>query len=337
LLRIQLQGEINMLIPHVEITDQRKRELQVLVADSNIIFKKYYKQVVVNKGSRGFVTTSNKRLSRINFFNEIVSSYKKNPKGDVCLYGIVIPHLEASSIVQVENFREEILGSMSKMFSKIANKKLRTTKDRAISYEDLESEALKCAISSICSYANSAVCFTTYFYHCVNRHINNYCNRSNPMSKLSKKAISLKKRFAEAKRDCQDCSNLDGIIETMNLKQKDVLILKAALSCSTAVDEKSITEKVCCDISGSKTYSMKNNILIESLEDVSLDSLNSIEMSQLEKAVLDGFLQSAKGMGLNSISKNIINPKTGKPFTRMAASLAWKRVKEKIKNYRKAA
>ena len=85
---------------------------------------------------------------------------------------------------------------------------------------------------------------------------------------------------------------------------------------------------------------MKNNILIESLEDVSLDSLDSldsIEMSQLEKAVLDGFLQSSKGMGLNSISKNIINPKTGKPFTRMAASLAWKRVKEKIKNYKKAA
>ena len=326
-----------MLIPHVEITDLRKRELQVLVANSNVIFKKYYKQVVVNKGSRGFVTISNKRLNRINFFNEIVSSYRKNPKSDVCLYGIVIPNSDASSIVRVESFREEILGSMSKMFAKIANKKLRNTKDRAISFEDLESEALKCAISSICSYANSAVCFTTYFYHCVNRHINNYCNRSNPMSKLSKKAIGLKKRFAEAKREFQDCSNLDEIIAKMDLKEKDISILKAALNCNSSVDEKSIAEKVCCDISGSKTYSIKNNILIESLEDVSLDSLDSIEMSQLEKAVLDGFLQSSKGMGLNSISKNIINPKTGKPFTRMAASLAWKRVKEKIKNYRKAA
>ena len=329
-----------MLIPHVEINDHRKRELQVLVANSNIIFKKYYQKVVVNKGSRGFVTTSNKRLSRINFFNEIVSSHKRSPKDDVSLYGITIPQPDVSSIVQVEGFREEILGSMSKMFSKIANKKLRNTKDRAISYEDLESEALKCFISSICSYANSAVCFTTYFYHCVNRHINNYCNRSNSMSKLSKKAISLKKRFAETKRELQDSFNFEGIIASMNLKEKDVSILKAALSCNSSVDEKSITEKVCCDISGSKTYSMKNNILIESLEDVSLDSLDSldsIEMSQLEKAVLDGFLQSSKGMGLNSISKNIINPKTGKPFTRMAASLAWKRVKEKIKNYKKAA
>jgi ribosome maturation protein Sdo1 len=61
------------------------------------------------------------------------------------------------------------------------------------------------------------------------------------------------------------------------------------------------------------------------------------EFTDLENAVLDGFISSSGRMGISSISKNIINPKTGKPYTRMAASLAWKKIKNKIKMYKGAA
>jgi hypothetical protein len=314
-----------MVIPHVDMKEERRIELQNQVAKANNIFKNYYNRVVTNKGRNGFVTSDNKKLSRIDFFNEIVMDYNKNKTSNVFLHGIIISNEDAALISRVKEVEWEILSSMSNMFCKIINSKLLRSRDIAISFEDLESEAIKCVLSALCSYSDSSVCFSTYFYNCVSRHVGGYCSRSNPMSKLSKKAIELKKRFVEEKKKFPNL-NLDELISSMNMASKDSELLRSALNCYF-VDSKEIQNK--------QDHRIDNNLFL------SLDSmdLNSIEMTELEKAVLEGVMHnSGANLGLNSIVKSIINPKTGKPYTRMAASLAWKKVKEKIKTkYRGAA
>ena len=61
------------------------------------------------------------------------------------------------------------------------------------------------------------------------------------------------------------------------------------------------------------------------------------EFSELEKAVLEGFMNSSNNLGISIVAKNLINPRTGKPYSRMACTYAWKRIKEKIKKFSSAA
>jgi hypothetical protein len=77
-----------------------------------------------------------------------------------------------------------------------------------------------------------------------------------------------------------------------------------------------------------------NNTFAESLDDKEIGGMN---LTDLEKAVLEGFMQSSSKLGINSVAKNVVNPKTGKPFSRMAVTYSWRRVKEKINNFRKVA
>jgi hypothetical protein len=61
-----------------------------------------------------------------------------------------------------------------------------------------------------------------------------------------------------------------------------------------------------------------------------LNIAHNLDLSDLERAVLEGFLSSKTKLGLNELSKNLVNPKTQKPYSRMAFTLAWRRIKEKI-------
>ena len=61
------------------------------------------------------------------------------------------------------------------------------------------------------------------------------------------------------------------------------------------------------------------------------EKINLENFSELEKAVYEGILDG-KNKKINLYAKNLINPKTNKPYTRSAISSAWKRVRGKIKN-----
>jgi hypothetical protein len=67
------------------------------------------------------------------------------------------------------------------------------------------------------------------------------------------------------------------------------------------------------------------------------DVISKLDLSELERAVLNGFLQSKHNsktsLGLGTFAKNLINPSTGKPYSRAGLSLAWNRIKDKISNF----
>ena len=56
----------------------------------------------------------------------------------------------------------------------------------------------------------------------------------------------------------------------------------------------------------------------------------TVVMSELERAVFEEFMRLGEDMNLSAISRRLKNPKTGRNYSRMAMSLAWKRVRCKM-------
>lgn len=338
------------MICYQPISEERRKQLQVQLADANKKLSSYFEKISFLKGRKGFVTFQGIKLNKHQYFNEILNESKKNPGSDLFLHRVLIPASDVETIIAVEQIKSEVLSSIVGMFAKLANKKNKTARDSSISFEDLQSEATASFLSSFYSYCDHNVCFTTYFYTCASRHINSICNKSNPMSKLNKKSIQLKRKFIETKKSLSRDSSYNEIIEMMNLTNKEAELLKSALVASSKIssfDESSGLEKHFAGIDGTKQYfasgssrgkfilsSEDNNNLEKPLGDMELQNMN---LSELEKAVLEGVMKSHTKLGINSVAKNLINPKTNKPFSRMAITYAWRRIKDKIAKFKEAA
>lgn len=61
-----------------------------------------------------------------------------------------------------------------------------------------------------------------------------------------------------------------------------------------------------------------------------LEALGRMELSPLEREVLDEFLRSEGELNLSRLAGRIVNPRTEKPYTRMNMSLVWKRLRDKM-------
>ena len=312
------------------IEKEKMKVIEKTLAESNVLLDNYYSKVTVSKGRQGCQTRQNKKLARAKYLSELFCEYKKNPSADVCLHSLVVPNYDLIKIVRTKQLESEIVESFVGLVYDIVSKKEKLTKDIMLSKEDLEAECFNKILSALCSYRDSNVYLSTYIYHCICKHIYNLCNKTNSLSKLSTKAINLKRKYVETKKSLLRSSNFEEIVEIMKISEKEIDLLRSALVARS--DHFSEPENI--ENYEIKNYEEENNISVKSF---SLVDIEGIELSDLEKAVLDGFMQSANKKGLSSISKNIINPKTGKPYTRMAASLAWKRVQEKFKNKKGAA
>jgi hypothetical protein len=168
------------------------------------------------------------------------------------------------------------------------------------------------------------------------------------MSKLNKKSIALKRKYIETKKSMSCESNFDEVVNLMNISKKEVDLLKSTLDISKnlcSYDESHGFDKHYAGIDGGKKYfdsgcrggkfiSASNYNSIESLD---LKEVEHLDLSDLEKAVLEGFVKSSNKLGINSVAKTLVNPKTGRPFTRMAVTYAWRRIKTKISKFKEAA
>jgi len=322
-----------MKIDRLYIDKEKLKETQRIVAESNILLDFYYSKITTLKGRQGYRTKQgDKNLTRAKYLAEIYSEYKNCCDSDVCLHGLVLPNHDVKKIVRTKELEFEIIQSLSGLIHQIVSKKKKIAKDLMLSEEDLEGECYKSIISALCSYKNLENCFSTYLHHCISKHINNLCNKTNHMSKLSRDAVELRRKYNQIKNGLLHNANFEEVVSLMNISEKETQLLKSSLFCKTVhFSEQDSIENI--EI---KTISVENNTDEGSYSLADMDKIRS-EFTDLENAVLDGFISSSGKMGISSISKNIINPKTGKPYTRMAASLAWKKIKNKIKLYKGAA
>jgi hypothetical protein len=303
-------------IPYRPLEDKAKRDLEKTIRDSNILLERYHEDM---KRSQGI-----SRHNRTTFLAEIKKAYK--PGKDLEIAGVVIPERDASEIIKVKDMEWDVLCAYSRMIDKLAYKWCENISDGSLSSDDMKSEAVGAAINALSHYTKEER-FSTYLHHCVNRHLSKVFNKTTGMSDLSSRTIKLRREYKRL--ECEEGATFDGIVSKMGISEKDAKLLRASL-CSV----KNITSlgEEGCEV---HPADKEDDDSVSELDGRIFSIMNKIELSNFERAVLEGYLSSG---GKTSASKSMINPETKKPYSRMACSYAWKRVMEKIeKAYSKAA
>ena len=332
------------MITYVKIDENRKKELQKQVAESTKVLSNYFSKIAIRKGRLGYKTNQNISLNKNQFLNKIYNLYKENPNSDVTLYGLVIPRNDVKKIVLIKDIEWEVICSVSRIYYKI----IKINNNSKFSFEDLENECVLSTMDALVSYSNENICFTTYFYNCVSRHIKKFYRKNSGVAKLTKEASVLLAKYIDVKNSMDHKASFEEIVEKMQISQKQVGKLRHLLNFeSTKYESMENNSRFHCDLEGNKSYYSSghrngNLVIAENKNsDCSYDStdvsIDSFEWSELEKAVIEGVKNSSKNIGINSFAKNIINPKTGKPYSRMSITNAWKKIKLKITNSKKAA
>jgi hypothetical protein len=303
-----MKHDFQYLVPHAPISESRKMEIEDILRAGNKLLKEHHEAM---KRASGV-----KRHSRVSFLKMVSDSFR--PGEDVAVRGIVVPAADAEKILLVGKVEWELLSSFSNMINKIVLRWTQRDRDVCLSREDLVGEAYAAAKRATTHFINPNVRFCTFLHWCVSRHLSKVCCRTNGLSSLSASAVKLKLKYREL--SSREGANFDSVVCEMNLSASEASKLQAVLC---RVQSSTVLDKSMSDIAVAAEPNVKDSGL--------LDRVRKLELSGLERAVLEGFLESSSsGLGLSSISKNLINPDTQKPYSRMAFTFAFRRVKEKV-------
>jgi len=339
------------MIKHIEISKDRTLFIQNKLSESNKILEGYYSKIS-GCDKTGLRLVGNKKFNKMAFINRIVEDNKKFPNSSLNIANVKIEKEDVEKIVFAKSLEAEIISSFSRMFFKIANKWSKINNDVCLSVDDLESEATQAALVAMYGYTDTDYAISTYLYRCVSNKIRNICNGTSQLSTLGSNAISIRRRYEEAKNKFDKNKTFDEIVEFLKFNEKEIELLNSTMSkvlnhsdLTGENDAKSLdyttVGKSFSGLDGTIEYSCVssgNNFSIRSVECSNDEiSLNLEDFTELEKIVLEGFMTSSNNLGIGSLAKKLVNPKTGKPYSRMAITYAWRRVKDKIKKYSKVA
>lgn len=306
-------------VPYVPLSAERKTELEHILRKGNCLLKAYHEQVKI---ARSVV-----KHNRTDFLNEI---FEKHSTGkDLILDGVTIPADCVEQIVLVKKVESELICAYANLISKLARGWSRDASDVVLSFEDLQSEAYQAALDAVAHFTED-VKFSTFIHHCVQRHLYRVCKSSNGLSNFSEGTIKIKSQYSNL--SSKEGATFDSVVREMKISDKEIKTLQSVLSGVKNMTSLDKEEKSHINIVDDNNHEpeKENNIMFV---------IESLELSDLEKAVLDGVLSSPNTkLGIGSISKKLINPETNKPYSRMAFSLAWKRIKNKVLDaYKKAS
>jgi DNA-directed RNA polymerase specialized sigma24 family protein len=282
-------------VPYVPVSEERKLKLESIIRDANALVQLHSK---------------NSGLGADSLRNLIFSG--KAPKG------ISGHDIDVISLAKTAEW--DLLCAFSNLVAKIVNKWSANISAPAFSSEDLASEAFAAGIKAARNFSQEGVRFSTFLYVCVNRRLSSLCMRSGFASPISRSAAKLKMQYGIL--SAEEGATFDSVVQKMGLSRKQMADLICSLKrLETTQDDECFM----------KVVDNHEEIAEDQLSGINVASLiDRLELSDLERAVLEGFMSSGSKMGLSSVSKKLTNPKTKKPYSRMAFSLAWTRVKEKI-------
>lgn len=278
-------------VPVKVVSEETKAEMESLLRKSNSVLK-FHHEEAKKSGFSG---------NRRSFFAILCKSPESRniPKSDLDL------------IMDAKKMESDFLCVYSKMMFKIA-KKWRYRLDGIMSEEDAFAVASEGFLKAFCCFTDDKTRFSTYLSVCIHRHLQDFAKSCSNQLSIPVKIVRLR---AELKRAMGEGLTFDSAAERMNLSAKTQRILAASMSEIKNLGHKD--EMVPARPDGAETQQHELSLI-------------SAEVSGLEKLVLDEFILLGHNMNLSEISKKTLNPKTKRPYSRMALCLAWKRVRGKI-------
>jgi len=331
-------------LPYREVSNRVKEVYEEVMRTGNLALLRWYEK------SEKF--RPRKKYGRMRFFYDILHDVG-GEVNRVKMFGVTIPKTDIKKMLDVHNIEANVIEAYSQLARNICFKWAASAVDRSVSLGDLYNEASEALRKSIYYYTRSDVRFCTYVYWSIKRRMINCCNCPNPLSNLPQQAIDLRRRYRKAKIELNRPVTFLEVVDFLGLNQSEVRILQASLvlvfnqdtvgNHQHSYDEESDFSTVCGSVfngtNGSRCWQVAgrrgfhpvfaptDNLLLADLETY----LEKVDLSDIERKVLDGFLKDASNGWQTRLARTLNNPNTDQPYTRMSVSLAWDRIIRKLK------
>lgn len=252
--------------------------------------------------------------SSLDFFKEFMRVHRR---GSGCRVGSAcISAPDAEIMMRIKDIEVELLGHFSRMISMVV---AQVSMSRGRVAEDFNSEAYEAFFHAMLNYDGS-VRFSTYLHNCLRRKILHACSEDSTV-RIPSNARKLSMRVIEKMNTGQTFDEA-----TDGLKEGAMRIVLASFkSVQTATD---------LEVNESEMAKVEDKDSFEWVD----ATLKGVDLTLLERVALRGFMDSPTGvMGLSSALKGLINPNTGKEYSRAAISAAWAKARKKIRAALEAA
>lgn len=283
-----------------EMGDSRLRDVESLLARCSGVLGGYM-------GASGL-------KSRLKFFMELMSRHRP---GSGCAIGSArVSAYDAALMLEVKDVECELLGHFSKMIQQAVARRARAHGKDA---DSLHAAAYETFFMAMLNY-NGSVRFSTYLHKCLRSNLNRSCDKDSVVrvpSRVRSLSMRVVGRMGEG-------STFDEALEGM--EEADIRRVIASMRLVSTATDLEVDESELATVEGGESLAWVGR------------ALEGVEFTRLERAALRGFMDAPSGeMGLSSALKGLINPNTGREYSRAAISAAWAQARKKIRRALEAA
>lgn len=220
--------------------------------------------------------------------------------------------VQAGDLPMVRRIKEvewEVLCAYSSMIYGISGRWSRNL-DASSSREDLDAVAVEGFLNAVCCFTGAAR-LSTYVHRSVSRHVSDYVASGRNMP-VPPEIVRLRSKLRGL---MAGGLTLDEAVMGMGLSERTRRVLVASLTevSSLGMDEAEIAAAPpSADPSGATRV------------------LREMRFEGLEGAVFEEFLREGDEMNLSGLARRLVNPRTGRPYSKWTLCLAWRRVRDRI-------
>jgi DNA-directed RNA polymerase specialized sigma subunit len=320
-------------IEHVDLNPAEKTRLASIMATGNKELKRYHAK-------------AKEKCSLATFRKELFVACRQ--KGQVHVRGVLIPQSSLAAIMAVKDIEWRMLCGHGKFIASQSKRWKNTLRNSGLSFSDIYQEVVIGVINAIWNYDQTQIRFLTYVHNAIFNRMMGVANHSKPLSHLQDADIKLVGAYVKKRKSLATSGpvNFDAVVHALGLKPDQVCRLQKALQnvCAEsnirtgigAIDENGgILQLAIAD--EEKPYIQTNDD--ESIESDAkpklpvelMELIEKAELTPWEQAVLNAYLTGGAGWR-TEVAKNHINPKTGKPFSRMLPILTMNKITKKLVN-----
>jgi hypothetical protein len=300
------------------------------------------------------LTCPSKFYSRTKFRCDLFGKMGKSVRS-VVVWGVKIPCNDMRKIWEVKQIETKLILGFSRMITKIVNQWVGPSNDVSIETEDLYNEGVFATIRASFCFTRKDIRFCTYVYHAIRRRIMTVCMQTQPLSAFPQAAVDLHREYKAIQQKANGYITHDEIVKQMGLSNKHRAVLESMLVSvvnQAALDYSEYSEMrdeshnhdfsqigtVFAGMDGRKEWFVGGHraqigpAFVHRTE-TDLDIQKAVEQikskaSELEIAVLNGFLENPNNGWMTQVANSLTNPQTGSSYSRMSITYAWRRVRE---------
>lgn len=284
------------LVSHSTISKDRLVEIERCLSEASALVRRH----------RSASGVSNS----LEFFAGLMRGYREgNP---VQVGNVTVSAEDAAVMMAVKEVEGELLAGFSRMISKATAYCQRNYGSPA---DELQADAYEAFFSAMINYSGENR-FSTYLWWALSRNLRRVC-----LDKGELKAPKNVRRIAMRVVDAMHSKGLtfDEAMASEGVPEKNRFKVVASMSRVCSATELELKES-----------EMATSADPESFDWVS-KAVEEAKLGRLERAVLKGFMDAPSGtMGLSEGCRGLINPETGRPYSRAALSAAWRQARKKI-------